>query len=695
MEDQETIQATVQLIEAVQGTEGREWDVILLAVGLSGNGNLYTPAAVKESVKLFEGAYAFTDHDTEAERRARPERSIKDKVGRFSRANYGTFQVQDRTVEGIQARFKVIAPWLRETLKESLEMGEPDFLGFSINADAQIKRVMHQGKLVNEVQKIIKVHSVDVVTDPAAGGRIVRLVASNGAKEFEMEREELDALMAARDTALLDKITALMPKPVEADTSVLDQIKELQESARKTSDLARITEALADVKISDLSKARLRKNFGEMVERRTFEDVELTAAITEAQEYEAALAQQFGNPRGVGTSKVEVGAETHDRYDLAIQGLFAGEDLKLGDNTISRFKSLKEAYCRWTGRDAFDVDPFELQRAFATRYDSAIDHKRIRESLTLSGWGEIYADNLYIMMMKAYRADGVYNTWRKFVSDVEDVPDFQTRHWARVGGYADLGTVAEQATYPTLTTPTDEEVTYAIAKRGGIDDVTFEAVVGDRFGKIRQIPVAMGRSASRTLYKFVLNLITTDNAAMDYDSVTLYHSDHGNTGTTALSLNGIDVVTRAMRDQTAYNESSEILGARNKPKHLIVPNELEMRAQRIVNPSGGYSIYMLDDTSAAGSGATGIDPESYKGKFDVHVYDQLTDATDWWMVADPTEVATIVMGFLGGKQEPELFVQDNTTVGNVFTADKISYKVRHIFGGDVLDHRSFYRMVAS
>jgi hypothetical protein len=65
------------------------------------------------------------------------------------------------------------------------------------------------------------------------------------------------------------------------------------------------------------------------------------------------------------------------------------------------------------------------------------------------------------------------------------------------------------------------------------------------------------------------------------------------------------------------------------------------------------------------------------------------------MVADPKEVPTMVMGFLNGNREPEMFVQDQPNVGSVFTADKISYKVRHIYGGVIEDHRSFYRGYAT
>jgi len=51
------------------------------------------------------------------------------------------------------------------------------------------------------------------------------------------------------------------------------------------------------------------------------------------------------------------------------------------------------------------------------------------------------------------------------------------------------------------------------------------------------------------------------------------------------------------------------------------------------------------------------------------------------------DVPTIEIGFLNGREEPELFVQDEPTNGSMFSNDKITYKVRHIYGGAVLDYR--------
>ena len=706
----------VQILEAVAGSSGREWDVLLIEVGLSKNGKYYPPETLQAAVHLFEGAYAFADHPTDQERKDRPERSVKDKVGRFVEVAYGTVNVGGKLLEGLKARFKVIAPWLREGLMEAHSAGEPDFYGLSINAEGKVGRKQHGGRLVQWVEAITAVSSVDVVTDPSAGGRVTRLVASMGAgAEQEAAGEEGEHMDPTEMAALIrtqvaEAVTAAMPTlmtalkeanapaaaTTEAAAGLVEEVKALKEASRKADGRARLTEALAAAAISDVSKARIRASYTELLDRRDFTPEELTASITEAHTYEAALVQQFSNPRGVGAvrSGITVGAGMHDKYNLGLQGFFRGENV----DGVPQFRSLREAYARWTGQDYLDVDPLQMISDFGAKYDSALSHKRLQESLTTASWGEIFADNLYVMMLRNYAASPYYNLWRMFVSEVEDVPDFQTRHWARTGGYGDLSTVAEQATYPALTSFADEEVTYAIAKRGGLDDATMEMLTYERGAqKVREIPRGMARAANRTLYKFVLNLITTDNPTMGYDSVALYNSAHGNTGTTALSLNGVDVTQRAMRDQTAYGESSEILGPRNKIKYLIVPNELEMRAQRIVNPSDGYFINMPDSaTAAVGDSGTGIDPQAFKGKgIGVFVYDQLTDATDWWAVADPAEVNTMIIGFWRGQQEPELFVQDNPTVGSVFTADKISYKVRHVYSGVVSEHRSFYRQVVT
>ena len=70
-----------------------------------------------------------------------------------------------------------------------------------------------------------------------------------------------------------------------------------------------------------------------------------------------------------------------------------------------------------------------------------------------------------------------------------------------------------------------------------------------------------------------------------------------------------------------------------------------------------------------------------------------TDANDWVATADPNEVPLIEVGFLDGEEEPALFVQDNPTVGSMFNSDKLTWKMRHIYGAVVSDFRGAYKAV--
>ena len=79
-----------------------------------------------------------------------------------------------------------------------------------------------------------------------------------------------------------------------------------------------------------------------------------------------------------------------------------------------------------------------------------------------------------------------------------------------------------------------------------------------------------------------------------------------------------------------------------------------------------------------------------KDLFDVNVCPYLRgDENNFYLSANPKDVEGMEIGFLNGKQEPEILVQDQPTVGNVFVYDTIRYKVRHEYGGAVTDFRAF------
>ena len=70
---------------------------------------------------------------------------------------------------------------------------------------------------------------------------------------------------------------------------------------------------------------------------------------------------------------------------------------------------------------------------------------------------------------------------------------------------------------------------------------------------------------------------------------------------------------------------------------------------------------------------------------------QLSDGSDCYLVCDRETMESIEIGFVGGREEPELFMQDGgmggVTAGQVFTNDQLLFKVRWSFGGGWIDYR--------
>jgi hypothetical protein len=179
----------------------------------------------------------------------------------------------------------------------------------------------------------------------------------------------------------------------------------------------------------------------------------------------------------------------------------------------------------------------------------------------------------------------------------------------------------------------------------------------------------------------VFDFIRT-NPTMPYDGVALFHATHGNLGSGVLSAANLKAAIVAMRSQTVAG-SGKPLGGVNAPVIILVPNELEDMAFKLSTS--------LVDVGAASEAGTTPNVIQARYRMEVIVVDEWTDATDWALCANPANVPTIEVGFWNGQEEPELFIQDQPTAGSVFTADKFTYKLRHVYGGSPLDHRGLWK----
>jgi hypothetical protein len=142
-----------------------------------------------------------------------------------------------------------------------------------------------------------------------------------------------------------------------------------------------------------------------------------------------------------------------------------------------------------------------------------------------------------------------------------------------------------------------------------------------------------------------------------------------------------------MRALAKYGDTYDLLGYSNIPQIILVPSELEDVALRVANSDVAVSaIY----TAATSQYNTQTEPNVFKSDIKkVIVLDYWTDADNWWGIANPAVAPTVEVSFYQGREEPELFVQDMPNVGSMFNADKITYKIRYIYGICLLNYRSF------
>jgi len=457
---------------------------------------------------------------------------------------------------------------------------------------------------------------------------------------------------------------------VKESKASLDNIKKIEEETQERNCGVILKEKLLESKLPEPMKESIRKRFVD----RIFKVEDIDKAIKEQDDIMGKLTESKMVLPG---ATIELGQEERDNHQLAMDGFFDGWDRapSEGKPTVPRFKTFKEAYRVITGDPVCDASDM-LAACFGYTKKS---NGRLAEAITTTTFAQILGDSVTRRMIMDYKTPEL-NDWRKIVSEILPINDFRTQRFTLFGGYTNLPVVAQSGPYDPLTSPGDDENTAALAKRGGTESITLETLANDDVRLIKKIPPALGLSAAQTLYDAVFGTLTA-NVATTYDGVVLFHINHSNLGAVALSDAGLTAAKTAMMSQTAYGNTARTLGMANKPKYIMVPNELEDPAYKLTHSAVAVSALET---------ATTPNIHSTYG-LETIVIPNWTDTNNWMVGADPKKVPMFGVGFYQGKEEPELFVQDMPNVGSMFTNDQIIYKIRHIWLVVLLDFRGFYR----
>lgn len=655
----------LRLVEAEGAAVGQVWEIDVIRAGLSFNNVFYPDAVLREAVPQFDGARIFIKADIEHIKGAA--KDVRRVIGWIEAPRFVEGAATDTGRIVATARLPGLPDTTRALLVEAIRAGKADLVGFSIDAFGATGTRMVEGNKVRAAKSITRVDSVDLIVEPGAGGRLVRLVEAapesrQSPEESSMRKTLLQELQAkapgayakinpdtATDEEVLTAYREAFASPAPAATpGGGDVAGATLAEVRMVEARMRARELIAASTLPQPAKDRLLTQFAA---RDRFVEADVTAAISAERDYLA----RFVESGRVNLGGLALDIQVEDRSVKMADMLDAFFDPQHKDHRS--VGSFREAYVEYTGDK--DVTG-RLDRCDRARLRAA-SGSRFAEALDTTSWSDALGNAINRRLQAVYPNLTDLQSWRKVVS-IDRLKDYRTVERARIGGYPNLPVVAQGDPYPALNSPGDDKASYAPAKRGGTETVTREMILGDDVSAIRRIPVELALAAANTLYEFVFDFFR-DNPVI-WDGKTLYHADHGNLYTEAFSAAQFSAHRLAMLTRTRAGSGKRMA---TPPGFVLVPFEKEEAA---------FDAFRRD---------TNLDPSFVQSlRPEVIPVSYWTDAGDWCTLANPLRLPVLEVGFINGQEEPELFIQDMPNVGSMFSHDKLTYKIRHEYGGAIL-----------
>jgi hypothetical protein len=239
-----------------------------------------------------------------------------------------------------------------------------------------------------------------------------------------------------------------------------------------------------------------------------------------------------------------------------------------------------------------------------------------------------------------------------------------------------------------IAAPADEKVSYAVGQKGNVLTITRKTILNDDLRAVQTMVGRLGRAARRTFARHVWNK-WINNDVYDVDSLAWFHATHANLQSLALAEAEVVAAITKLQNMTEPGSGEKLglnfsRGFENMGLWLAVPTALWDTAKKLNMPAAPGATAQNPIAGAFGANAERI-----------IVNPLFTDTNDWGIFRDPQDVESILIDFLLGREEPELFLADQPTGGQMFVGDKLQYKIRHEYGGDIADFRGAVKAVVA
>lgn len=213
---------------------------------------------------------------------------------------------------------------------------------------------------------------------------------------------------------------------------------------------------------------------------------------------------------------------------------------------------------------------------------------------------------------------------------------------------------------------TEASVTTSVATYGRSFSITRQALINDDLGALSTIPAKYGAAAKRMINKMVYEVLVSNPTI---EGAALFDAKHGNTGTAAITVEGIAALKSQMARQTNIG-GKEALNI--QPAYIIVPPELEITAAQLISSA-------VDPTKANAT------PNPFANRLSVVCDPALTDTKAWYLAAAAGYCPTIEVTYLNGNETPfmESAVQFDTL--------GIKWRIYQDVGVNLLDFRGLQK----
>jgi cation transport regulator ChaB len=300
--------------------EKKKAHVVLIKEGWSKNKRYYPAQVLEQAVPLFEGAKCYLDH---SDIKGIPNRSVRELTGFYENVKFAGKRVEADLQFLETEAGKVGLDIAKETVKHNKLLA-----GLSIRGVGSVRKV-EEG---HEVENLSKIISVDMVSDPAAGGEFLRLYESVMEVKDEMKDLTLEKLKEERPD-LVQSISEEVESRVYGKKGELDkQLKEIKEQNDKMQkDIAEwktygqvketetiLEKELAKSELPDIAKERIRKLYTGKIAKVE----EITESIKSEKEYIAKIAENKQVNVGNSGKDSEVKEQNKEKYEAKLKEVY-------------------------------------------------------------------------------------------------------------------------------------------------------------------------------------------------------------------------------------------------------------------------------------------------------------------------------------------------------------------------------------